>query len=328
MVVALRETNFNLPGQVGGPYRGKVGDVYTIEHEAGELLAMVRTDRISAFDVILPKLIPFKGQVLNQLSAEGLAVTDVPNWFIGSPDPNVTIGYKADPFKVEMIIRGYLLGSAWRGYQEGAHELGGNQLPEGMTEFQAFDEPIITPTTKAEAGHDQDITPDEIVDRGLATSDAYEEMSRLTKQLFAEGQAKAHERGLLLADTKYEFGRLATGQIVVIDEINTPDSSRYFPNDEYTAYLNGQTKQRPEQLSKEFVREWLVSQGFSGKDGQIPPDMPEEFIEQVTARYIDLYERMLGYAFEPAYEPSEATMLERIHRNIARSLGALSVRNT
>lgn len=327
MAVALRETNFELPGQIGEPYHGKVGDTYTIEHDAGELLAVVRTDRISAFDVVLAEPVPLKGQVLNQMSAELLASTQAvaPNWLIESPDPNVSIGYKAKPFKVEMIARGYLLGTSWRGYKEGMRELCGNQLPDGMTEFQAFDAPLLTPTTKADKGHDENITPSQIIDNGLATAGEYNEMAHLALSLFAEGQARANERGLLLADTKYEFGRLATGQIVVIDEVHTPDSSRYFPLGEYDTFLSGQTTQRPEQLSKEFVREWLVSQGFSGEAGQQPPHMPDEFKEQITNRYIDLYQRMLGHKFEAASERNEAAQLDRIYQSIVDGLGRIIV---
>lgn len=327
MAVALRETSFELPGQIGEPYHGKVGDTYTIEHEAGELLTVIRTDRISAFDVVLPEPVPLKGQVLNQMSAELLASTQTvaPNWLIESPDPNVSIGYKAKPFKVEMIARGYLLGTSWRGYKEGMRELCGNQLPDGMTEFQAFDSPLLTPTTKADAGHDENITPSQIVSEGLASAEEYEEMAHLALSLFAEGQARANRRGLLLADTKYEFGRLATGQIVIIDEVHTPDSSRYFPSDEYNAYLQGQTGQRPEQLSKEFVREWLVSQGFSGEAGQQLPHMSEEFRKQISDRYIDLYQRMLDKSFEPAEASSEAERLDQIRENITVSLGKLSI---
>jgi len=327
MAVALRGTSFKLPGQIGEPYHGKVGDVYTIQHEAGELLAVVRTDRISAFDVVLPEPVPFKGQVLNQMSAELLAATQTtaPNWLIESPDPNVSVGFKARPFKVEMITRGFLLGTSWRGYKAGMRNLCGNQLPDGMVEFQSFGTPLLTPTTKVDAGHDENIAPDQIVENGLATSGEYEEMSHLALSLFAEGQAKAGERGLVLADTKYEFGRLATGQIVVIDEVHTPDSSRYFTLDQYKAYLDGQTTERPEQLSKEFVREWLVSQGFSGEEGQEPPRMSEEFREQISTRYIDLYQRMLGRSFEAADESSEATQLSRIRENTVSCLGKLTL---
>jgi phosphoribosylaminoimidazole-succinocarboxamide synthase len=327
MAVALRETSFELPGQVGEPYHGKVGDTYTIEHDAGELLAVVRTDRFSAFDVVLPDTVPLKGQVLNQMSAELLVLTQsvAPNWLIESPDPNVSIGYKAKPFKVELIARGYLLGKSWRGYKEGVRELCGYQLPNGMTEFQAFDTPLLTPTTKADAGHDENITPGQIAAEGLATAEEYDEIAHLALGLFAVGQATAQRRGLVLADAKYEFGRLATGQIVVIDEVHTPDSSRYFSLDEYSNYLDGQVTQRPEQLSKEFVREWLVSQGFRGEPGQQPPHMPESFRKQISDRYIDLYQRMLGHEFQAATETSEAALLDRVYQNIVDSLGRLSV---
>lgn len=328
MTVALRETNFDLPGQVGQPYHGKVGDVYTLEHEAGDLLAVIRTDRISAFDVVLPDAVPLKGQVLNQMSAELLASTrpTAPNWLIESPDPNVSIGFKAQPFKIEMIVRGFLLGTSWRNYKEGMRDLCGNQLPDGMAEFQAFETPLLTPTTKAAAGHDENITPDQITATDLATPAEYEEMSFLAQGLFASGQTKAQERGLLLADTKYEFGRLSTGQIVVIDEVHTPDSSRYFPSAEYQAYLDGYTDQRPEQLSKEFVREWLVAQGFTGQADQRPPSLPDSFKQQVSERYISLYQQMLGRDFVPATESSEAAQLDRIHSNIVDSLGDLPIR--
>ncbi len=326
MAVALRETNFELPGQIGKPYHGKVGDVYTVEHEAGEVLAVVRTDRVSAFDVVLHEPVLCKGQVLNQMSAELLASTKTtaPNWLIESPDPNVSVGFKAKPFKVEMIARGFLLGTSWRGYKGGMRDLCGNHLPDGMVEFQAFDVPLLTPTSKADAGHDENITPSQIVENGLATSGEYEEMSHFALSLFAEGQAKAGERGLVLADTKYEFGRLATGQLIVIDEVHTPDSSRYFPLDEYNAYLGGQTTERPEQLSKEFIREWLVSQGFSGEEGQVPPHMTEEFREQISARYIDLYQRMLGRRFEATSDTNQAAQLSRIRENMVDCLGRLT----
>ena len=327
MAIAIRETNFELPGQIGEPYHGKVGDTYTIEHDAGELLAVVRTDRISAFDVVLPDPIPYKGQVLNQMSAELLGSTRsvAPNWFIESPDPNVTLGYKAKPFRVEMIARGFLLGTSWRGYQEGLRDLCGNQLANGMTEFQAFDTPLLTPTTKADAGHDENITPSQIVTENLATSKEYDEMAHMALALFAEGQESANKRGLILADTKYEFGRLATGQIVVIDEVHTPDSSRYFPTDEYNAYIQGQTSQRPNQLSKEFVREWLVGQGFSGEAGQQIPHLPEDFKDQITERYIDLYQWMLGTQFEPVLAVTEDERLSNLRENIVDCLGRLSV---
>lgn len=327
MVTAIRETNFDLPGQVGEPDHGKVRDVYTLEHDAGDLVAIVSTDRISAFDVVLPKAVPYKGQVLNQMAAEFLTATRpiAPNWLIESPDPNVSVGFRAEPFKVEMIMRGFLLGTSWRGYQNGMRELCGNRLPDGMREFQPFEEPLLTPTTKAGAGHDENITPGEIVASGLATAAEYEEMERLAFDLFAAGRTMATEKELLLADTKYEFGRLATGQIVVIDEAHTPDSSRYFPLNEYAAYLEGATERRPEQLSKEFVREWLVARGFSGEPGQEAPPMSDDFISIITARYVDLYQRMLGHPFEAASEISESEQQERIRANITRCLGSLSI---
>jgi len=327
MATAIHETNFDLPGQVGEVYRGKVGDTYTVEHEAGELLAVVRTDRISAFDHILPRPIPYKGQVLSQMSAELLDDTSsiARNWLLGSPDPNVNVGFKATPFKIEMIVRGALLGTAWRHYQEGMRELCGNVLPEGMREFQIFDEPLLTPTTKAEAGHDENISPMEIIDSRLATADEFEEMDWMARRLYSAGQNAASERELLLADTKYEFGRLITGKIVVIDEVHTPDSSRYFPLDQYLAQLEDPTSPRPEQLSKEFVREWLMEQGFSGQEGQAPPPMPDDFVDEVSNRYIGLYERMLGEDFEPVNAKSEAERLDMMRQNVVDYLDNLSV---
>jgi phosphoribosylaminoimidazole-succinocarboxamide synthase len=303
MAEAIRETNLQLPGQVGGPYHGKVGDVYTIEHEDHELLAVVRTDRISAYDVVLPKSIPYKGQVLNQVSAELLEATaDVaPNWRLASPDPNVTIGHKAKPLKIEMIVRGFLLGSAWKAYnEEGVRDICGNELAEGMYEFDEFETPLLTPTTKADIGHDENITPQEVIERGLATEAEYAEMKRLSLGLFRRGQTMARRRGLVMADTKYEFGNLATTQLVVIDEVHTPDSARYFPEREFYQFTWGITDRRPSQLSKEFVREWLAAQGFTGQPGQVPPAMPPEFVASVSGKYIDLYQRMLAKPFEPA----------------------------
>lgn len=324
MAQAIRETNFALPGQVGEPYRGKVGDVYTIEHEVGTLLAVVRTDRISAFDVVLGE-VPHKGQVLNEISAELLEATRpaAPNWFLASPDPNVSIGFKAEAIPVEMIVRGVLLGSAWRNYRDGGRTICGNQLPEGMAEFEPFAVPIITPTTKAHAGHDEDTTPEDIIASGVVTADEYATMERLSQALFATGQTMAAERGLLLPDTKYEFGRFAACPIGLIDEVHTPDSSRYLLLDEHRAYSNGTTDTRPRQLSKEFVREWLIDHGFSGQAGQQIPQMPEEFIEQITARYIDLYERMLGRKFVPAVEQGSART-EQIRENIVQYLARLT----
>jgi phosphoribosylaminoimidazole-succinocarboxamide synthase len=325
--VAIRETNFDFPGQIGDPYHGKVGDVYTIEHEASNLLVIVRTDRISAFDVVLPKPIPYKGQVLSEMSAELLAATrmSAPNWLLDAPDPNVTVGFKAKPFKVEMIMRAHLLGNSWRGYEAGMRDFCGNTLPDGMQEFQPFPDVILTPTTKADAGHDENITPAEIVEAGIASRDELAEMAGLSFDLFARGQDMANERGLVLADTKYEFGRLPTGQIVVIDEVHTPDSSRYFPNDEIEAYLGGQTDRRPKQLSKEFVREWLLAQGFRGDPGQDPPNTPRSFIDAVSDRYIGLYQCMLGHTFNPARAESVQDRLDAMRESVVQCLGSLSL---
>jgi phosphoribosylaminoimidazole-succinocarboxamide synthase len=314
----IEKTNFTLPGQKGELYRGKVGDVYTVDHEGEDLLVLVRTDRISAFDRVLSQNIPFKGQVLNQISAELLAATrgTAPNWFITSPDPNVSIGRKATPFKLEVIVRSALLGSSWAAYKEGMRELGGVSLGDDMNEFQSFDTPLVTPTTKAEVGHDESISPKEIVEQDLATESEYSHMSHLALDLFAKGQAMAQEKGLLLADTKYEFGRLSNEEIVLIDEVHTPDSSRYFPTSEYEAYVQGNTHRRPEQMSKEFVREWLTAQGFNGHPGQQVPDMSPKFVHQVSKRYIELYERVVGKKFEPAVAPTEKQRLNDIERSI------------
>lgn len=325
----LRETNFTLPGQTGEVYRGKVGDVYPLEHHGQELLAVVRTDRISAYDVVLPDTIPHKGQVLNQTSVQLLNETGelVPNWLISEPDPNVSLGYKASPFKIEMIMRAYLLGSSWKAYRdEGLRNLCDNPLPNGMREFDPFERAILTPTTKADEGHDENITPTEIVRTGLATTQEFERMEWMARFLFLEGQHAARQRGLELVDTKYEFGKLPNGEIVVIDEVHTPDSSRYFPADEYKAYLKGATSERPRQMSKEFVREWLTDQGFTGQEDQEPPVMPEEFRQEVSQRYIDLYETMTGKTFEAAdAETSEGLIRQRIRQNIVRSLESLSL---
>lgn len=301
MPEAITQTNFQLPGQVGEIYHGKVADTYTIEHERGELLVAVRTDRISAFDVVLPQPVPYKGQVLNQMSAALLKSTAnvVHNWLLDEPDPNVSIGLKAEPIQVEMIMRSYLLGSAWKAYKElGMRNLCGNSLRDFMYEFEPFDHALITPSTKAETGHDENITPRQIVEQGLATQAEYDQMAAMATDLFAYGQRLAAERGLVLADTKYEFGRLATGQLIVIDEVHTPDSSRYFDGVQFNTYLNDETSERPGQLSKEFVREWLKEHGFTGEPGQVPPHMPSEFIDEVTERYIKLYEIMMREPFD------------------------------
>ncbi len=311
---ALKETNFNLPGQTKF-YRGKVRDVYSINND---LLVMVASDRISAFDVVLPKGIPHKGQVLNQVANKFLDMTShiVPNWKISTPDPMVTIGHRAEPFKVEMVIRGYLTGHAWRTYRSGERTLCGIELPEGMHENDAFSEPIITPSTKAEQGlHDEDISREEILSKGIVSEEDYILLENYTRALFAKGQEFARERGLILVDTKYEFGKTADGTIVLIDEIHTPDSSRYFYKD---GYAENQRKGLPQkQLSKEFVRQWLIENGFQGKEGQSVPEMSEEFVQSVSERYIELYEKITGEKFQK--QPTE-NIEDRIERNVVEAL--------
>ncbi len=289
---AVTETKFNFPGQTGF-YKGKIRDVYTIKDE---IMLMVVTDRISAFDHVLPKGIPYKGQVLNQIAAKFLDATAdiVPNWKTTTPDPMVTAGLYCEPFKVEMVIRGYLCGHAWREYKKGKRTLCGLPMPEGMKENEKFPEPLLTPTTKADVGHDEDISREEIISQGLVDRDEYEELERITLELYKRGSEMASEKGLILVDTKYEFGR-ANGRIYLIDEIHTPDSSRYFYLDGYLKRLEKGEPQR--QLSKEFVREWLMENGFQGKDGESIPEMPDSFIEQVSNRYIELYEKITGEKF-------------------------------
>ncbi|MFM9952160.1 MAG: phosphoribosylaminoimidazolesuccinocarboxamide synthase [Saprospiraceae bacterium] len=291
---AILQTNFQFPGQ-SAVYHGKVRDVYTV----GDKLVMVATDRISAFDHILPRPIPFKGQVLNQVAAHFLEATrDIaPNWLLNTPDPNVAIGYACKPFRVEMVIRGYLAGHAWRVYQTGERNLCGVLMPDGMQENDRFPEPLITPTTKADEGHDADISKAEILERGLVSVEDYTILEDYTRHLFARGSAMAEERGLLLVDTKYEFGK-KDGLVYVIDEIHTPDSSRYFYAE---GYEERQAKgERQQQLSKEFVREWLMAHGFMGLDNQLMPVMPDAFVEEISARYIELYERITGKSFQKA----------------------------
>jgi len=293
----ISETRFSFPGQTGF-YRGKVREVYTI----GNRLVMVATDRISAFDHILPRPIPWKGQVLNLLAAHFLKATSdvVPNWLEAVPHPNVSIGKACTPFPIEMVIRGYLTGHAWRIYRDGGRVLCGQELPEGMKEHDRFPEPIITPATKAESGHDEDITPEEIIRRGLATEEEYLELETYTRALYRMGTDMASERGLILVDTKYEFGR-HDGEILLIDEVHTPDSSRYFYQDGYEALQAAGMPQQ--QLSKEFVREWLMAHGFQGLEGQVMPDMPDEFVEQVSMRYRALYELLTGATFPKTSDP-------------------------
>lgn len=312
MTEAIKNTNFKFPGLIN-LYHGKVRDVYNINDK---YLVMVATDRISAFDVVLPKGIPFKGQVLNQVAAKFLDATAdiVPNWKIVSPDPMVTIGHFAEPFKVEMVIRGYLTGHAWREYRAGKRELCGIPLPDGMKEHQKFDEPIITPTTKATEGHDEDIPREDIISQGLVLGEDYAKLEEYTCKLFSKGSEIAKEMGLILVDTKYEFGK-KDGKIYLIDEIHTPDSSRYFYLDSYRERFDNGEEQR--QLSKEFVRQWLIDRGFQGKEGQQMPEMPDEFVSEVSERYIELYEKITG---EPFVKEETGDVKERIGKNIREFL--------
>ena len=308
---ALKETNFFFPDQTDF-YRGKVRDVYYFEDK----LAVIATDRISAFDVVLPRAIPYKGQVLNQIAAFSLAATTdlVPNWILAQPDPNVTIGIKCEPFKVEMVIRGYLAGHAWREYSSGKREICGQALPDGLRENDKLPTPIITPTTKASEGHDEDIAPENIIATGLVSEKDYLELERYTRALFARGTALAAEHGLILVDTKYEFGK-AGDTIYVIDEIHTPDSSRYFYTDGYTERQEKGEPQR--QLSKEFVRQWLIENNFQGKPGQQVPEMTDEWLHLISERYIELYEVMTGKNFiKTDYTAIEKRIEASISQNI------------
>ena len=313
---AVTSTNFNFENQKS-LYVGKVRDVYNI---ADEMLVMVVSDRISAFDVVLPKGIPFKGQILNTIAAKFLDATAdiVPNWKISTPDPMVTLGRKCEPLKLEVIVRGYLAGSAWREYQSGMRELCGIKLPEGMKENDKFPTPIITPTTKADEGHDENISKEEIISQGLVSKEDYEQLEKYTYALFQRGTEIAAKQGLILVDTKYEFGK-ADGKIFLIDEIHTPDSSRYFYAEGYEERLKSGEKQR--QLSKEFVREWLMENGFQGKDGQKVPEMTDEFISQVSDRYIELYECIVGEKFVKAADENDIE--KRIENNVTSCLKTL-----
>lgn len=311
---AITQTDFHFPGQKD-VYHGKVRDVYNINDEK---IVMVATDRISAFDVVLPKGIPFKGQVLNQIASKFLdATTDIcPNWKLSSPDPMVTVGVMCQGFPLEMIVRGYLCGSAWRAYKSGVREICGVKLPEGMRENEKFPEPIITPTTKAEIGeHDADISKEEILAKGLATPEEYALLEKYTLSLFQRGTEIAVERGLILVDTKYEFGKY-NGKIYLMDEIHTPDSSRYFYADGYQEkFAKGEPQK---QLSKEFVREWLMENGFQGKAGQQVPEMTDAIVESITNRYIELYEHITGETF--CKERTEGNILERIECNVKAAI--------
>lgn len=309
---AIKETNFKFLGQTAF-YRGKVRDVYTI---ADEYLVMVASDRISAFDVVLPRPIPYKGQVLNQIAAKFLKQTEdiLPNWVVAVPDPSVTIGRLCEPFKVEMVIRGYLSGHAWRTYRDGGRELCGETLPEGLKENDKLPEPIITPTTKAAVGHDEDISRSAIIANGIVSEEDYVQLEKYTKALFQRGTEIARERGLILVDTKYEFGKL-DGKIYLIDEIHTPDSSRYFYASGYEERQRKGEEQK--QLSKEFVRQWLIEHGFQGKDGQSVPEMTDEVVESISQRYIELYEQITGDGFE--YSGQDA-IERRVEENVNRAL--------
>ncbi|MBR3981612.1 MAG: phosphoribosylaminoimidazolesuccinocarboxamide synthase [Bacteroidales bacterium] len=315
---ALTKTNFNFPGQTG-VYNGKVRDVYSINDD---ILVMVATDRISAFDVILPKGIPYKGQMLNQIASKFLDDTrDIcPNWKLANPDPMVTVGLKCKGFPVEMIVRAYLCGSAWRAYKAGARELCGIKLPDGMKENQKFPKPIITPTTKAEIGeHDEDISKEEILKRGLVSKEDYEVLEKYTMALFEKGSKIAAKRGLILVDTKYEFGK-KDGKIYLIDEIHTPDSSRYFYAEGYEdRFAKGEPQK---QLSKEFVREWLMANGFQGKEGQQVPEMTPQIVTSISDRYIELFENITGDTFVKN-RGTEGDIAERIQRNVEKYLKTL-----
>ncbi|MDH6357207.1 phosphoribosylaminoimidazolesuccinocarboxamide synthase [Parabacteroides sp. PF5-9] len=313
MKKALTRTDFNFPGQQS-VYHGKVRDVYTINDD---LLVMVATDRISAFDVVLPQGIPYKGQMLNQIAAKFLdATTDIcPNWKMSTPDPMVTAGVQCTGFPVEMIVRGYLCGSAWRAYKSGVREICGVTIPDGMRENERFPEPIITPTTKAEIGeHDQDISREEILSQGLVSEDDYNLLEKYTMALFKRGTEIAAERGLILVDTKYEFGH-RDGKIYLIDEIHTPDSSRYFYQEGYEERLGKGEPQK--QLSKEFVREWLMENNFQGKAGQVVPEMTPQIVESISERYIELYEHITGEAF---VKEDTDSLLSRIEMNVTNYL--------
>ena len=307
MSKALTRTDYQFKGQKS-VYHGKVRDVYDIDDK----LVMVATDRISAFDVILPKGIPFKGQVLNQIAASFLDATAdiVPNWKLATPDPMVTVGLKCEGFRVEMIIRGYLTGSAWRDYKSGCRNLCGNILPEGMRENERFPEPLVTPTTKADEGHDENISKEEIIAQGLVSKEDYELMEQYTRALFKRGSEIAASKGLILVDTKYEFGK-RDGKIYLIDEIHTPDSSRYFYADGYQEKFEKGEPQK--QLSKEFVRQWLIEHDFMGKEGQTVPEMTDEYVESVSERYIELYEHITGESFVKA---ESENIEERIRKNV------------
>ena len=313
MTNTIVKTEFNFPNQ-SNLYKGKVRDVYTINEDK---LIMIATDRISAFDFVLPKGIPFKGQVLNQIASTFLKATNdiVPNWLEATPDPSVSVGKRCEPFKVEMVIRGYLTGHAWREYRDGKRTICGVTMPDGMKENDRFPAPLITPTTKAEVGHDEDISREEILKQGIVTEEDYVQLENYTIELFKRGTEIAAERGLILVDTKYEFGKDSEGVITLIDEIHTPDSSRYFYKDGYQESQDKGEKQK--QLSKEFVRQWLIENGFQGKEGQVIPFMSEEFVASVSERYIELFEHITGEEF---VKQEVDDVLKRVENNILNYL--------
>ncbi|MCH8515798.1 MAG: phosphoribosylaminoimidazolesuccinocarboxamide synthase [Cyclobacteriaceae bacterium] len=318
---SLNKTNFQFPQQKSF-YKGKVRDVYNINDE---YLVMVASDRISAFDVVLPKPIPFKGQVLNQIAAKFLKATKdiVPNWLIDTPDPMVAVGVKCEPFKVEMVVRGYLAGHAAREYKAGKRMLCGVALPEGLKENDRLPQPIITPSTKADEGHDMDISREEIIAQGIVAEEDYKMLEKYTLALYAKGTEMAKEKGLILVDTKYEFGK-KDGKIYLIDEVHTPDSSRYF-------YLEGYDERQAKgevqkQLSKEFVRQWLIENGFQGKDGQKVPEMTEDFVKHVSERYIELFEKITGEKFDRSQSENNVNLEERVYNNVMNALSKLEVK--
>ena len=316
---AIKETRYNFAGQTGF-YSGKVRDVYYF----GDLMAMVATDRISAFDVILPRAIPDKGRVLNQIAASNLLATKdiVPNWVLSTPDPNVTVGFKCEPFPVEMVVRGYLAGHAWREYKSGRRSVCGVPLPEGLNENDALPQPVITPTTKAKVGHDEDISKEEILRRGLVSVDDYAQLEDYTLKLFKRGSDLAADRNLILVDTKYEFGR-HNGKIYLIDEVHTPDSSRYFYRDGYQRRQEAGEPQK--QLSKEFVRQWLIENGFQGKEGQRIPEMTDDIVSSISARYQELFHQMTG---KPLDAVDYSAITDRIQRSIVNSINSLNLQTS
>ncbi|MBG66030.1 MAG: phosphoribosylaminoimidazolesuccinocarboxamide synthase [Flavobacteriales bacterium] len=316
MMKTIKETNYNFPGQTNF-YKGKVRDVYTINNNT---LVMIASDRISAFDHVLPEGIPYKGQVLSQIAAKFLNATSdiVPNWMESTPDPSVTIGKRCEPFKVEMVIRGYLTGHAWREYKSGKRMICGVPMPDGMKENEKFPNPIITPTTKADVGHDEDISREEIIKQGLVKEEDYIKLEKYTLSLFQRGTEMAEEKGLILVDTKYEFGKDISGVITLIDEIHTPDSSRYFYLDSYADNLSNNLPQK--QLSKEFVRQWLIENGFQGKEGEVIPEMTNEYCLSVSERYIELYEYITGDKF---IKEDVSDILNRVEKNILDYLKSL-----